>query len=153
MFIIDVTQSLEKNHVKYALVGGYAVALHGVVRGTVDVDIVITMDKKAFKDAEQALMNLGLQSRLPITAEDVFNYREEYMKNKNLKAWSFVDPADPSHMVDIVITEDLKNINTVNKKVGGINVKVASIPDLISLKKIADRTQDKEDIKALEKLL
>jgi len=153
MFITDVTQSLQKNKVKYALVGGYAVALHGVVRGTVDVDIVITTDKKAFKDAEAALMSLGLQPRLPVTAEDVFNYREEYIKNKNLKAWSFSDPANPSHIVDIVITEDLKDISTVNKKVSGINVKVASIPDLIAIKKIAGRPQDKEDIKALERLL
>ena len=153
MFITDVTQSLEKGGVKYALIGGYAVALHGVVRGTVDVDIVITMDKKAFKDAEKALTSLGLQSRLPLTAEDVFNYREEYIKNRNLKAWSFVDPANPAHMVDLVITEDLKNINTVNKKVDGINIKVVSIPDLISIKKTAGRQQDIEDIKALEKLL
>jgi len=153
MFVTDVTQSLEKNKVRYALVGGYAVALHGAVRGTVDVDIVITIDKKAFNDAERALISLGLQSRLPITAEDVFNYREEYIKNKNLKAWSFIDPANPSHLVDIVITEDLREVKTVNKKVGSINVKVVSIPDLITIKKTAGRPQDKEDIKALEKLL
>lgn len=153
MFIIELIKALKNYKVKYALVGGYAVALHGVVRGTVNVDIVISINKKTFKDAEKALMSLGLQSRLPITAEDVYDYREEYIKNKNLKAWSFFDPANPSRMVDIILTEDLKQISTVNKKVSGITIKVASIPDLISIKKIANRPQDKEDVKALEKLL
>lgn len=41
MFLIELCQSLEQHNVRYALVGGYAVALHGAVRGTVDVDFVI----------------------------------------------------------------------------------------------------------------
>lgn len=153
MFIIDVIRSLEKNKVKYAVIGGYAVALHGVARGTVDVDLVITIDKKVFKDAEQALMSLGLQPRLPITADDVYDYRNEYINNKNLTAWTFVNPDNPTQIVDIVITEDLKNIKTVSKKMFGINMKIASIPGLIAIKKKSGRPQDIEDIKALERLL
>ncbi len=56
------------------------------VRGTVDVDIVIQLKQSAFNKAEQALMELGLQPRLPVSADDVFLFREEYIKNKNLIA-------------------------------------------------------------------
>jgi len=41
MFILKVCESLSNAKIKYAIVGGYAVALHGVVRGTVDVDLLI----------------------------------------------------------------------------------------------------------------
>jgi hypothetical protein len=46
MFIIKVVESLERNKINYAVVGGYAVALHGVVRGTVDLDLIINLKKK-----------------------------------------------------------------------------------------------------------
>ena len=41
MFIHEICAALEHAEVSYAVVGGYAVALHGAVRGTVDVDVVI----------------------------------------------------------------------------------------------------------------
>lgn len=37
-FLNQICHALQTNRVRYALVGGYAVALHGAVRGTVDVD-------------------------------------------------------------------------------------------------------------------
>ena len=153
MFLLKVINSLEKHQVNYALVGGYAVALHGVVRGTVDLDFVIQINKKAFKSAEQALLDINLKSRLPVDAESVFQFREEYIKNKNLIAWSFTNPDNPIEIVDIIITEDVKKMKTITKKISGKNIRIASLPDLISMKKKSNRPQDIEDIKALEKLL
>jgi len=153
MFIKKVISALVKYKVKYALVGGYAVALHGAVRGTVDIDIIIALRKKQIEAAEAALKELGLESRLPVTATEVYKFREEYIKNRNLTAWSFVNPDNPLEIVDIIITEDLNNISAVNKRAYGMNIKVVAIPDLITIKKKAGRPQDLEDIKALEKLL
>ncbi len=152
MFIQTVVRALIEHRVKYALVGGYAVALHGAIRGTVDVDIVIALNRATFKRAETALHEIGLESRLPVTAEEVFAFREEYIQNRNLKAWSFANPCNPLEVVDILITEDAKRINTVNKRAFGMIVKVAAIADLIAIKKKAGRAQDLEDIKALRKL-
>jgi predicted nucleotidyltransferase len=153
MFIQNVIGALEKHKVRYALVGGHAVALHGAVRGTVDIDIVIAFRKNSLKAAEVALQELGLKSRLPITATEVYKFRKEYIQNRNLTAWSFINLNNPLEIVDILITEDLNNLKTVTKKAFGINIKVAAIPDLIAIKKKAGRPQDIEDIKALEKLL
>jgi len=153
MFIKNVIKALGKHRVKYALVGGYAVALHGAVRGTVDIDIVIALSKKAFEHTETALLEIGLESRLPITATDVYSFREEYIQNRNLITWSFVNPDNPLEIVDILITEDVNNIKVVNKRAFDMNIKVAAIPDLINIKEKAGRPQDLEDINALETLL
>ena len=64
----------------------------------------------------------------------------------------FWPPSNPLEMVDILITQDLNTIKTIDKKIGQFIVKVISIPDLILMKKQAGRPQDIEDVKALEKL-
>ncbi len=43
MFLIRVIRALQARGVEPVLVGGCAVALHGAVRGTVDVDLAITL--------------------------------------------------------------------------------------------------------------
>ena len=152
MFILRVIQSLVKNKVAYALVGGYAVALHGAIRGTVDVNLVIKLDKTQFNKLEAAMSAIGLRPRLPVDANAVFDFREEYIRNRNLIAWSFYHPANPLEVVDVLITEDLRQIQTVIKTVDKQKIIVAAIPDLIAMKRKAGRPQDLEDIKALERL-
>jgi len=152
MFIKRVIQTLNQHKVRYALVGGYAVALHGVIRGTIDIDVVIALQKGQFTAAEQAMTAIGLQSRLPVSAEEVFEFRDEYIQNRNLVAWSFVHPNNPLEVVDILITEDVRNIQTVEKKVDRLTIKVASVNELIRMKTLSARPQDTEDVKALEKL-
>jgi hypothetical protein len=152
MFIQRVIKSLDKHKVRYALVGGYAVALHGVVRGTVDIDLVIGLEKRQFAAAEKAMGEIGLKPRLPVSAEEVFAFREEYIRNRNLTAWSFYNLTNPLEVVDILITEDARKMQTVEKKADRLRIVVASIPDLIRLKTQSARPQDIEDIKALEKI-
>jgi predicted nucleotidyltransferase len=152
MFIQRVIRALEKHRVKYALVGGYAVALHGAVRGTVDIDIVIALNRATYKRVESALHEIGLESRLPVSAEEVFSFREEYIRKRHLKAWSFTNPRNPLEVVDILITEDARKIRTVSKHAFGMSVKIVDIPELIAIKRKAGRAQDLEDIKALKKL-
>lgn len=152
MFINKLIHALESCDVHYAVVGGYAVALHGAVRGTVDIDLVIALSRQSYKNAEKAMMQLGLQSVLPVTAKDVFNFREEYIRNRNLVAWSFSNPKNPLEIVDIIITEDASIIEIIDKKAFDMTVRIASIPDLIRMKRESNRPQDVEDIRALEKL-
>lgn len=153
MFIQTVIESLNQHKVNYALVGGYAVALHGAIRGTVDIDLVISLDRAQFSKLEQAMTSIGLTPRLPVTAEEVFSFREEYIRNRNLIAWSFYNLANPLEVVDILITEDVREMQTVTMTVGKQKIVVASIKDLITMKRKAGRPQDLEDVKALERLL
>ena len=72
-----ICTALNDAGVRYSVVGGYAVALHGAVRGTLDIDIAIDWTRPALQAVQDALAGLGLVSRLPISAEDVFLHRDE----------------------------------------------------------------------------
>jgi hypothetical protein len=152
MWLTDLTSALNKEKVSYALVGGYAVALHGAVRGTLDIDLIIAHDKSSFENTETVLLSLGLQSRLPITAGEVFAFRKEYIARRNLIAWSFFHPHEPRKTVDIIITHDLKKLKTKTVRVENSHVNILAIGDLIAMKKQSGRPQDLADIAALKKL-
>ena len=154
MFIHDVCSILEKAEIPYAIVGGYAVALHGAVRGTVDVDLVIEWSLKNLERAENALKKIGLVSQIPISAENLFHFREEYIQNRNLIAWNFYNPSNPLNQVDIIINYDLKDANSTKRIKSPLGViKILSLNDLLKMKKASGRPQDLEDVKALEMLL
>ena len=150
--LIRVTRSFEKHQVPYALVGGYAVALHGAVRGTVDIDCVIAHSEAYFLACETALRAIGLVPRLPVSAREVFQFRQEYMLRRNLIAWSFYNPQNPIEVVDIIITHDLNDLNAVSMRTGIDKIRVLALSDLIKMKLASGRPQDLEDIKMLENL-
>jgi predicted nucleotidyltransferase len=153
MLIQRVIAALNQWKVPHALVGGYAVALHGAVRGTVDIDLVLRLNEKDFTLAEEALRSIGLESRLPLRSADLIAYRDEYIANRNLLAWSFYNPKAPIEVVDILLTEDLSTLKTVSIAMGRLILNVVDIADLIAMKKKANRPQDRADIDALTKIL
>jgi predicted nucleotidyltransferase len=65
----EFIQSLNDNHVRYLVVGGYAVALHGHPRYTRDMDIWIEMKPENAANLVTALEKFGLGS-LGLKAED-----------------------------------------------------------------------------------
>ena len=152
MFLIKVVKEFNKIDIDYALVGGHAVAIHGAIRGTMDVDLILKWSLSDLEKTESALKILGLIPRLPISATDVFNFRNEYINNRNLIAWNFYNPARPSEQVDIIITYDLAKIKTINIKYQNTIIPVIAKKDLIQMKRESGREQDLLDIKALEKL-
>lgn len=147
-----ICQCFQAHGIPYAVVGGYAVALHGAPRGTLDIDFIIPLEERFYLGVEKALQSIGMRSRLPVTAKEIFNFRNEYIENRNLIAWSFYNPADASEVVDIIITEDLNNCFVLEKNFAKMNVKVISKKDLIRMKKKSGRPQDLIDIQSLEKL-
>jgi hypothetical protein len=150
MLLYEIIDSFDAGKVKYALVGGFALALHGIVRATMDVDFVLSLKQGEYEAAEKALGKIGLQSRLPIRAEDIIKMRREYIENRNLIAWSFVDYKNPSRQVDILITRDLKDLQTQKVSVGGRKITVATLQELLAMKTEAGRPQDLIDIKNIQ---
>lgn len=153
MLLTDVISAFNQMRVPYAVAGGYAVAFHGAVRGTLDIDFVVSLKPKDLMSAESALNSIGLYSRIPATAKEISQFRKEYIEKRNLIAWTFIDRKDPSRIVDLLLTEDISKQKTVTKEVQGIRIRIVSISSLIKMKKLANRPQDIEDVKALEKLV
>ncbi len=153
MVIYEVVQVLNKYKLKYAIVGGYALALHGLVRATIDVDLVLSLKLADFELAESALAEIGLQSRLPIRAQDVIKMRREYIENRNLLAWSFVDFKKPHRQVDILITHDVRKMDTQVMSFGGKKITVISLKELLKMKVKAGRPQDLVDAENIKEKL
>ncbi len=147
-----VVNALNKSKIPYAIVGGVAVALHGAPRGTIDIDLVISHKLHFFTSLEKCLKDLGFLPRLPVTASEVFNFKDEYISRRNLVAWSFFNPANPLEVIDIILTHDLDDLRTVNKKMGLSTLKVLAVEDLIQMKKKSGRPQDLEDVRVLKEL-
>jgi hypothetical protein len=153
MFIQSVCSALDKANVLYAIVGGHAVALHGVVRGTVDVDIAIQWSLKNLQNTERALKGMGLVSLIPVTAEAVFQFRDDYIQNRHLIAWNFYNPSNPINQVDIIINYDVKDTHHTKKIETALGtIPILSLHELIKMKEISGRPQDLEDVKALKNL-
>lgn len=151
MFLFEVTDAFEAAKLKYAVVGGYALALHGIVRATMDIDFVLNLRESDFELAEKTLKKVGLQSRLPIRAQDVFKMRKEYIANRNLLAWSFVDFDNPTRQVDILIIKDLRKLEIERISVEGRKITVVSLKELLKLKIESGRPQDLIDIENIRK--
>lgn len=147
MLLYQITDSFAAAKLKYAIVGGYALALHGLVRATMDVDLVLHLKLADFELAEATLKKINLQSRLPIRAQDVIKMRREYIENRNLLAWSFVDYKNPTRQVDILINKDLRDLATMKISVAGKKISVVTLNELLKMKQEAGRPQDLVDIK------
>lgn len=152
MFFDKLIQTLSDHKIRYALAGGFAVALHGAVRGTVDVDLVIQLSLESFEKIEKVLLKLNLHPRLPVKAQEVFTFRDEYIQNKNLIAWSFVNPSHPSEIVDVLIPFDLEKMKVQRLRYKNYSIPVLTKEELIQMKEKTGRPQDQEDVRALRAL-
>jgi hypothetical protein len=152
MFLEKLAKELDQSKVPYAIVGGIALALLGAPRGTIDIDIVVEHSEVVFQRLEASLQRLGLTSRIPVKASEVFNFRKEYIRERNLVAWSFFNTRNPFEVVDVIITHDLAHMSCVTKKLGSHRISVISREDLIRMKTASGRPQDIEDVKVLELL-
>src|ERR1035441_9948564 len=66
----EFLELLNKNKVKYLVVGGYAIAFHGYPRYTKDIDLWILMEKSNAESILKALDEFGF-SGIGITVEDL----------------------------------------------------------------------------------
>lgn len=154
----DVFAALNAANVRYVVVGGVAVVLHGHLRMTIDLDLVVDLAADQASAAVAALTALGLQPRLPVAAIDFADAskRQTWVDERNLQVFSFYDADDPMREVDVFATEPLPIDELLAEAtvltIGGVAVPVASRRHLVAMKRSAGRPQDLADIDALEQL-
>lgn len=143
-------------NVRYVVVGGVAVVLHGFARLTADVDLVIDLDEENTRRALETLTGLGLRPLLPVNALDFANAetRRDWSENRNLKVFSLLHPRNPLLTVDLFVRDPIPFdelwLRADSVSVGNVSVRIASIRDLIRMKREAGRAQDQQDIEKLE---
>jgi hypothetical protein len=154
-----VIEALERARVRYVVVGGLAVVLHGHARLTADVDIAVDLAPDEAARAIATLAALGLRPRAPVRAEDFADpaARAAWRAEKNMQVLSLWDPDRPMRSVDVFVENpidfDVLWARSELIHLGSTDVRVAAIPDLIAMKEQAGRPQDLEDVAALRALL
>jgi hypothetical protein len=154
-----IFEALDAAGVRYVAVGGVAVVLHGHARLTADLDLAVDLASQPAADAIAALMGLGFRPRAPVHAADFADasVRQKWIDQQGMTVFTMVDPDDPMRSVDDFAANpiDFEELWANSKLIdlAGTTARVASIPDLIRLKRIAARPVDLADIEALEALV
>lgn len=158
MFYESVFSMLQKKNVRHAVAGGVALVLHGVVRFTADLDLIVDLEQENLRRFIQAMKELGYRPRNPVQAEEFLDpaNRSRWKQEKGMEVFSFVDPAQPMNLVDVFIEEKIPfheiEGDLVRITAKGVTIPVVSPMHLKRLKQAAGRPQDLADIEALEAL-
>jgi hypothetical protein len=135
---------LEQQKVKYALVGGVAMAFYTEPRFTRDIDLLV--ESEDFERTKGILEKEGyFESASPWTFSDVAIELHRFLK--------VVSPEDEM-LIDILVANDEEVRRVIRDAVGADSeegrIMVANKKDLIWLKRARDSKQDQADIEKLE---
>jgi len=139
----SLVKELETHKVRYALVGGVAMAFYTEPRFTRDIDLLI--DSEDYEKAKGILEKEGyFESASPWT-----------FKRVPIELHRFLKVIDEDEMIiDILIAEieEVRRIirDSVEAESEEGRIKIASRKDLIWLKRMRDSKQDQADIEKLE---
>ncbi len=141
-----IINALNENDVEYAVCGGWAMAIHGVPRATIDIDLLISADslEKVF---EIAKVNDYWLEGLPMSFH---NGQIEIRRISKID-----DETGFVLMLDLIlVTPEIIDVwqNKLTKPLENGSVSVVSREGLIKLKTFSGRTQDQADIEKLTEI-
>jgi len=135
----EIIKSLDRNNVKYVIIGGYAIILHGYLRATEDLDLVVEMTQENINNFQKALKEVYNDKDI-----DEINYFE-------LSNYSVIRYGTPDNFYIDVISRigesfDFNNITKQDKVIDEIVFKYATAESLLEMKQNTHREIDKLDI-------
>lgn len=138
----QIVQSFNDHNVDFALCGGLAVAAHGLIRATQDIDFLIRSESldDAYKAAEEAGYDIrGL---------DV-SFKERTVEIRRV---SKIVGDDVVSLDLLLVTPHVEDVWTGRQRIDfmGLSLYVVSREGLISMKRQSGRPQDLADIDRLE---
>lgn len=140
----ELCQLLDKNEVRYLVVGGYALAAHGRPRYTDDFDVWVEPTPENAKRVLTTLDDFGFVS-LDVRVEDL------------TMPGMVIQLGYPPARIDLLtqpegVTFEECYPNRAMLKFGGLTLPFLNVPDLIRNKRASARPQDLADVAALEDL-
>jgi hypothetical protein len=151
-------RDLSAADVRFIVVGGVAVVLHGFLRVTADLDLVLDLDSENLRKAVDVFEREGFQPRppVPLRAFCDAEQRQRWKDEKNLLVFSLWHPRQAGFEVDLFVDEPFPFDAAYDRArlvaSGDQTIRIASIDDLINMKRVAGRPKDAEDIEALTEL-
>jgi hypothetical protein len=153
-----VLESLSQAKVRFVVVGGVAVVLHGHLRFTADLDLVVALDTENALRAIGALSGLDYKPRAPVPATAFADpaARASWARDKGMIAFTLVSPRFPATEVDLFIETpvpfDELESRALRVTLGSTEVRVAGTDDLVAMKTTAGRPKDLQDVTELKRL-
>ena len=143
-----------EHHVEYLVVGGFAAYAHGVLRGTVDLDIVPRPDLANLSRLGEALGSIG--ARLHRSAQPVNVSDPHILRRASLVA--LMTDHGRLDLLNVASTSGLSSDyaelreRALEIELDGIPLAIIGLDDLVRMKRAAGRDQDLADIRALTAL-
>lgn len=139
----DFIDALNKQHVEYLLVGGYAVILHGYLRSTSDMDVWVKVSAENHKRLLKAYLDFGLR------ASDI--NEENFLRNEEMDVFSYGIPPVCIEILKKVKGCDFDEAYKISKLYdeSGLLIRFIHINTLIEAKKASGRYKDLDDIEKL----
>lgn len=154
-----VIGALDAAQVRYIVVGGLAVVLHGYSRATYDLDLVIQLKPANILAAFQALKPLGYRPLVPVSPEQFADadIRQSWIDQKGMMVLNLWSDAHRDTNIDVFVTEpfdfDMEYERAlVQELIPGNQLRVASLDTLIAMKRAAGRAKDLADIEELQNI-
>ncbi len=155
---IGIFKRFNEEGIRYLVVGGVAMNLHGVPRVTYDIDILLDMDDGNVSTLTQLMQEWGFKPKAPVSFADFADpsKRNKWITMKNMKAFNLVNAKWALSEIDIIIDAPVAYPEARKRAkkimVQGVPIPVISIDDLIKMKRVAGRELDKADIQYLRKV-
>jgi len=143
-------ERLTARGVDFVVVGGFAAIAHGSARVTRDLDICFATDSPNLEAHGEVLVDLG--ARLRGVTDDV-PFRPDAATLRHIRVLTLETIDGP---LDVLVEPDgapaypALRVRAERLDIGGMLVAVASLADMISMKRAAGRPQDLLDLEELE---
>jgi len=155
---ISLFAVLVATRIRFVVVGGLAMLLHGVDRLTADADLVVDLAADELPDAIRALVSTGYRPLAPVDPLALADAasRADWQRSKGMTVFSFWDTSHTRPTIDVLLESPVPfdelwaAADTI--RIGDTEVRIASRADLIRLKEITGRERDRADIEALRGL-
>lgn len=155
----SIVRGLNDAGVRYLLVGGLAVAAHGYLRFTADVDVVLDLDPENLRKGMGVFRALGYRPRAPVPIEDFADAakRRAWVEEKNLKVFSLYSPEHRATEVDVFVEAPFDFAAAypdalVESVAEGVAARFVDYRRLVELKKRAGRPRDLDDLARLREV-
>jgi len=140
----DMLRALSAEKVKFLLVGAYAMAAHGYVRATVDMDIWVMASPENAQAVLRALGRFGAPL-FDLTAQDLQKEGTVFQIGVAPRRVDILTAASGLRFEEAFA-------NSISTDIEGMDVRIPSREDLIRNKRACGRTKDLADAEALEAL-
>ncbi len=154
-----IVRALNEGAVRYLIAGGLAVVAHGYVRFTADVDLILDIEPGKVRRALAALSGLRYRPRAPVALEDFAapDARASWVREKGMTVFSLSSDDHPATEVDIFAESPVDFPRAYDAALRlevapGLPAPFVSRDDLLRLKTLANRPQDREDVRRLGEL-